>query len=165
MSEQDKLNDQDLSLEPWPGYKGARTQGKLFIINWPDEHPDSHCALGTFTPEEDREQCKSCNWIPAGAKGKNRKSLRDSFELELLKTVVQKNDIHSLIVPGHQAYVEAHKKLTKVPTLGEVQEWWNALPRDKKDRYLKKYPRPHDMMWDLFSSLLLAGLFKAMLDD
>ncbi len=142
---------------PWKGYKESRTWGKWFVIQWPDVHPDSHCEEGQYTPHDEKPMCMRCGWIPPEAIccGHCIELLRNKAELHFLASEVTCSSFSSLLLTGYQAYVDHHRKqLVGPPFFEEVKEWWNGLPSEKKDRYIKKYDKP-----DLSSLLrLLAQL-------
>lgn len=121
----------------WPGFRGPRQWGKWMVMEFPDNHPDTHCEEGEYVSNE-VEMCDSCGWIPKEAVccQKHKVALRDRFEIEMLVSMIEDRELDPLVIFAWIAYVDEHRKeLVKSPTFSEVIDWWNSLSVIQKMRH------------------------------
>ena len=129
-------------FEQWPGFKGPRELGELKLLEWPVEHPDSHCRKGKYTPN-DQGIC-SCGWIPADkihceACGK---TLRRLAEESLLKEMIRRSnysppEIAYAIYLGYVA--EFNDQLVSTPDLEAVVGWYESMKTQEQEALLEEH--------------------------
>lgn len=129
-------------FEQWPGFKGSRELGELKLLEWPVEHPDTHCRKGAYTPN-DQGIC-SCGWIPGNkihceACGK---TLRRLAEESLLKEMIRRSnysppEIACAIYLGYVAKFD--DQLVSTPDLDAVADWYEAMEAQEQEALLEEH--------------------------
>lgn len=128
-------------VDLWPGYSGPTTWGKWFVIQWPDEHPDSNCLAGKYVPDSETRACKICGWVPSDVINVEfKRLLREIVELKKLKELTEKNPRTKDLFTAYLAYVEQYaQELIGPPDFGALSHWWEKLSEEAKMAYYQKY--------------------------
>jgi len=130
-------------FNPWKGYAKPRTLGKWFVIDWPDEHPDTHCEEGKYTPKNDEAKaCVSCKWVPQDSRDSKGEDLREVCELDCISELVERNHLTPVFLIRYLAYVDLLRDtLRECPRFDDVKVWWDHLTTTEKETYQHRYIR------------------------
>lgn len=146
----------------WPGFSGPSIWGPLFLMKWPESHPDTHCEDHVYTPDE-KGIC-GCGWVPADKVCCEtcNELVRLKLERLLLKRMVHKSPYSpdSLVIAAYLGYLDEYRdKLDSTPDLSAVYEWFQGMPREKRNAIKEKYEPGLEL-----GDMLLADLLASLLD-
>lgn len=130
-------------FELWPGFSGPRELGELKLLEWPVEHPDTHCRKGEYIPDDDGV-CSSCGWIPADkvhCEGCG-KTVRLLSEKSLLRRMISESpysppEVAYAIYLGYVA--KFGDQLNSTPNLKAAVKWFEDMDAEEQDALMQDH--------------------------